>query len=312
MSTTFFIFLIICKLYNLIIQNRRSQHSKFSEHSERKKEGRTNLAKKENTTPVTTEAIVDGENVKAEVTMNAPVTPIDLKEQKKEYNRLIGLIKKEYKKVETSSLGIAFALHQIYKEELFRIEGFKNISECGEEHFNLGKTSVNAFINVIERFAKVDENGNTIYGNEQGICEQFEKFTWSKLCLLTSVPEEYLDQFDSTMTAKQIRDKKGEIAKLISNNDEPKLIEDAEAPKTTDIVEQTEAEADTEVEADDREEMAKKCLLPLFSCSTMAEFKALLENKELLLAIEMQIDKLEKGITKDKVPHIEIMFTYID
>ena len=75
------------------------------------------MAKKEN---IETTATVNAEEVKAEV-MNPPVTAIDLKERKKEYNRLVGLIKKEYKKVENSSLGIAFALHQIYTEEMYRI-----------------------------------------------------------------------------------------------------------------------------------------------------------------------------------------------
>lgn len=242
------------------------------------------------------------------------VTAIDLKEQKKDYNRLVGLIKREYGKVETSSLNIAFALHQIYNEELFRLDGFKNISECGEEHFNLGKTTVNGFINVVERFGKVDENGNIIYGKEQGIIEQFEKFTWSKLCLLTSVPDEYLGEFDSSMTAKEIRKKKEEIAKQISANENPELIE-AEAEKTeAGMPEHDEAEAEETAEAENngKEEMARRCIVPLYSCTTMEEFKALLENKELLLAMGLHVDKLNKDIAKDKVPHIEVMFTYID
>ena len=266
------------------------------------------MAKKEN---IETNATVNGEEAKAEI-MNVPVEAIDLKEQKKEYNRLIGLIKKEYKKVENSSLGIAFALHQIYYKEMYRIDGFKNISECGEELFNLGKTTVNGFINVVEKFGKTDKAGNILYGSEQGIMEQFEKFSWSKLCLLVSVPTEYLDQFDSSMTAKQIRDKKAEIAKLISDNSESPLIEDTEAGKeNTDIIEQTEAEAHEEADVADKEEMSRR-YLPICSCTTMAEFKALLENKELLLAIEMQVDRLSKDIAKDKVPHIEVVFTYID
>ena len=268
------------------------------------------MAKKEN---IETNVTVNGEEAKAEI-MNAPVEAIDLKEQKKEYNRLIGLIKKEYKKVENSSLGIAFALHQIYYKEMYRIDGFKNISECGEELFNLGKTTVNGFINVVEKFGKTDEAGTILYGSEQGIMEQFEKFSWSKLCLLVSVPTEYLDQFDSSMTAKQIRDKKAEIAKLISGNSESQLIEDAEADKEySGITEQTEAEADenAEAETDDKEEMSRR-YLPICSCTTMAEFKALLENKELLVAMGIQVDKLGQGIAKDKVPHIEVVFTYID
>lgn len=248
------------------------------------------------------------------VAMPAPVAVIDLKEQKKDYNRLVGLIKREYGKVETSSLNIAFALHQIYTEELFRIDGFKNISECGEEHFNLGKTTVNSFINVIERFGKTDADGKIIHGKEQGIVEDFEKFTWSKLCLLTSVPDEYLTEFDSSMTAKQIREKKAEIVKLINNSEEPKLIEDAE--NNTDVEKRASAgndEADESATDDaDAEEALKRCIIPLYSCTSMEELRALLGNDELLSAMAKHIDKLNKGIAEEKLPHIEVMFTYLD
>lgn len=260
--------------------------------------------------------IEDTTNIQQEeetTVMPAPVAVIDLKEQKKDYNRLVGLIKREYGKVETSSLSIAFALHQIYTEELYRIDGFKNISECGEEHFNLGKTTVNSFINVIERFGKVDANGNIIHGKEQGIVEDFEKFTWSKLCLLTSVPDEYLEQFDSSMTAKQIREKKAEIAKLINDNEEPKLIEDVD--KTKDSKESEETDANSSEDSDETEnadEIAKRCVVPLYSCTTMEELKALLGNAELLTAMGKHIDKLNKDIAKGKLPHIEVMFTYLD
>lgn len=267
----------------------------------------------------TNENVVSSETKNTEIISTPSVTAIDLKEQKKDYNRLVGLIKREYVKVEKSSLTIAFALHHIYVDELFRIDGFKNISECGEEHFNLGKTTVNAFINVIERFAKVDENGHIIHGDGQGIKEDFEKFSWSKLCLLTSVPDEYLGEFYSSMTAKEIREKKAEIAKLISCNDESNIIEANE-----DVVsngksghdkigaDESGADASADDEEPNAEEMARRCLVPLYSCTTMEEFENLFDNKELLFAMGLHVDKLCRDIAKDKIPHIEVMFTYID
>lgn len=251
---------------------------------------------------------------KNEIMPTPSVTAIDLKEQKKNYNSLIGLIKREYAKVEKSSLSIAFALHHIYKEELFRIDGFNNISECGEEHFNLGKTTVNSFINVVEKFGKKDDKGNVLYNEQQGIREDMEKFSWSKLCLLTSVPDIFLHEFDSSMTAKEIREKKAEIAKLISADENGDVIDTPEDEPTTDKSEHDSSEAsDTEEqEQENEEEMAKRCIVPLYSCTTMEEFKKLLENEELLLAMGMHVDKLSKDIAKDKVPHIEVMFTYID
>lgn len=238
------------------------------------------------------------------------VEPINLKEQKKEYNRLVGLIKREYGKVENSSLNIAFALHQIYSQELYLHDGFKNISECGEEHFNLGKTTVNAFINVIEKFGKRDENGCILYGKDQTIIEEFEKFTWSKLCLLTSVPNEYLELFDSSMTAKQIREKKQEIAKLITSNEETKVIEEAEVG-TEEVLPTESNEESEEVEADETADNSnRRGIIPLRSCCSIEELKDVCADEALMFAMKLQFEKLCKEIGTDKIPHIEIMFTF--
>lgn len=240
------------------------------------------------------------------------VEPVNLKEQKKEYNRLVGLIKKEYGKVENSSLNIAFALHQIYSQELYLHDGFKNISECGEEHFNLGKTTVNAFINVIEKFGKRGEDGNLLYGKEQSIMEEYEKFTWSKLCLLTSVPNEYLELFDSSMTAKQIREKKQEIAKLITTNEESKVIEEAETETTIEepATEESEATETDEAEADDTTN--RRGIIPMRSCCSVEELKDFCLDEANMFAMKMQFDKFCKEYGTDKLPHIEIMFTFND
>lgn len=281
--------------------------------------------KLENTKAVETTSTIVGNGTEEKVTATVEPTvtdkteekellmvePINLKEQKKEYNRLVGLIKKEYGKVENSSLNIAFALHQIYSQELYLHDGFKNISECGEEHFNLGKTTVNSFINVIEKFGKRDENGNILYGKEQSITEEFEKFTWSKLCLLTSVPCEYLGLFDNSMTAKQIREKKQEIAKLITSNEEPKVIDEAETePSETVKSETTETEtveSDSENESD---ETNRKGIIPMRSCCSVEELKEVCADETLMFAMKLQFEKLSKEFGADKLPHIEIVFTF--
>lgn len=241
------------------------------------------------------------------------VEPINLKEQKKDYNRLIGLVKREYSKVEISSLNIAFALHQIYSQELYLHDGFKNISECGEEHFNLSKTTVNAFINVIEKFAKRDEKGNVLYGKEQAIIEEYEKFTWSKLCLLTSVPAEYLDEFYSSMTAKQIREKKAEISKRITANEESKIIEDAEAEENASTA--VDAEESENADAEENGEIesgTRRGIIPMRSCCSVNELKEICSDDAYMFAMNLQFEKFCKEYGTDKFPHIEIMFTFAE
>lgn len=234
-----------------------------------------------------------------------------LTEQKKEYNRLVGLVKKEYGKVETSSLNIAFALHQIYAQELYLIDGFKNISECGEEQFNLGKTTVNSFINVVDRFGKIDDDGNIIYGKDQGIIDKFEKFTWSKLCLLTSVPDQYLDQFYSSMTAKQIREKKADIVKLINKSDESKLIDDSDAaisiPSQSDLTVH-----DDFINSEIRDDLINKHSISLYSFTSIEELRPLLLDNDLISSIENRVDRLNNDTDNRRLFHIEVVLSYSD
>lgn len=143
---------------------------------------------------------------------------------KKEYNRLVGSISKEYGKVEASSLKIAFALYEIYHGEMYEIDGYKNIYDFGMERFNLSRGTTNNFINIIKKFGLRGEDGEVICGKESGLFEEYEKFTFSKLCLLVSVPDEYLPEFYSTMTAREIREKKEEISKRLKCENEHNLI----------------------------------------------------------------------------------------
>ena len=229
---------------------------------------------------------------------NNELKTVDKKEiatMKKDYNKLVGLITKEYAKVESSSLNIAFALHEIHKCKYYEIDGFKNIYEFGEDRFNLARGTVNGFINVIEKFSFVDEEGN------KRLKEEFAGFTFSKLCMLVSVPTEYLSEFYSTMTAKEIRDKKSEIAKRIESKEED-TIPFAEGEDISEALN----------EQDEADDNFKRCYLNIISFSSFAEMVEAFRNDDFVNSYMKNFKAVAKEIPSGITPSISIGFSYIN
>ena len=67
-------------------------------------------------------------------------------EEKRVYTRFKKQIDKAYDSAEKSYLEIAFALHSIYNEKLYRLDNFKNIYEFAQANYNIKKTSSSTFV----------------------------------------------------------------------------------------------------------------------------------------------------------------------
>ncbi|MDO5836978.1 MAG: hypothetical protein Q4P17_10755 [Methanobacterium sp.] len=152
-------------------------------------------------------------------------------DEKRRYKSLCNRISKEYSNVENSSLKISFYLYEIYKKKYFSIGDFKNIYDFAYYHFGLSRATCNNFINVIEKFALKDESGNVILNDENKLIDGFERFAFSKLCLLVSVNlslEDILKIFDPVMSARTIREKKRELKGLSAGSDKVEIDDEDE------------------------------------------------------------------------------------
>lgn len=243
-------------------------------------------------------------------------TTTDIKQataaQKKQYNSLVGAIMKEYDKVEASSLKIAFALHEIYQNGFYEYDGFKNIYEFGADRFNLAKGTVNNFINIVEKFALRDANGEIVTGKESGLIPEMEKFSFSKLCLLVSVPSEYWTEFYSAMTAKEIREKKAEIAKRIEAEENGGLLEAEEESADTDVMNppETDADAETEQAEDAAEDERKHCFLGVMSCTDFSEMATKLSDTAFVKMLSEQLEAFKQKLPSGTVTKVTIGLTY--
>ncbi len=254
---------------------------------------------------------------KKKIVMPVPTETLSPIAVKKRYNSLIGVITKEYTKVETSTLKIAYALQEIYSTKMYEGE-YKNIYELGAEKFNLAKGTINNFINVVERFALRDENGAILRDKEAEIKEEMKGYTWTKLCMLVSVPEEYLSMFHIGMTCSEIREKKAEVASLISNEAPTNIIDcDAKEIETDGSDEATEAEEpETENEEPENEEpenddFLKRAFLPFIGCFEVKDLIEQFKSEEFQAHLASEYEKLRLTIPAGTKPQILVGLSYI-
>lgn len=243
----------------------------------------------------------------------ATVDKKELEVQKKEYNKLVGGLLREYGKCKTSFLKIAFMLHEVYNRKLYEFDDYKNIYEFGDDRLNMSRGTVNNFINIVEKFGKRDTAGEIITGADAGLIEDFEKFTFSKLALIVSVPQEYWSEFYSAMTVKQIREKKQEIAKLIEKDPENGLLEASDSdmedamnsPEASDTTEDADGDG-----TDTTEDAGKHCFLHILSCTSLSEMAEKLTDKNIISMLCAQLDKFTQTLPEGTITNVSIGLTY--
>ena len=131
-------------------------------------------------------------------------------EDKRLYRRCVSSIEREYKKVESSSLNIAFLLYSVYAKKLYKIDSYKNIYDFAKDKFELARGTTNNFINICERFGVKDDQGFVT-----ALQEQYKDYGMSKLSVLLNCPDSFIEQCDPVMSVRTIREMKREYTDLL-------------------------------------------------------------------------------------------------
>lgn len=108
--------------------------------------------------------------------MNPPEDIVTV-EDKKEFQKLDGIIYDSMENISKSGYAVAFAIHTIYTKKLYRVDGYKNVYNYVLERYGLSRTTCNDFINMVDRFGKISGNEEEciteirpeyeLYGNSQ-------------------------------------------------------------------------------------------------------------------------------------------------
>lgn len=130
------------------------------------------------------------------------------------YNKLVKGIASELQKVEKSYLVMAFQVHHVYVQNLYQIDGYKNIYEWSADKFKLARGTTNNYINICEKFGTILADGTC-----KALKPAYAEFSSSQLILMLSMDDETRDLISSDMTIKQIKEKKKAAEKSDGDGD---------------------------------------------------------------------------------------------
>lgn len=134
--------------------------------------------------------------------MNAPVNEtVALPYTAKEVKTRGLAIRNELKKVDSAFERIAFNLYWFYENKAFETVGYKNIYDMASKEFGIARGTTSNFINVVDRFAERDENGNII----EKISDNYKNFKSSQLIVMLGKSDEELKEIDADMSVREIK-----------------------------------------------------------------------------------------------------------
>ena len=148
------------------------------------------------------------------------------------YRDSLDIIKEESVKIQKSFVKIGWYLKHIQDNELYREDGYENISECAAEQFGYSQSTVSRFIAICEKFSKDH--------NSPELDERYSGFDKSQMMEMLPMSPEQLESVTPDMTVRQIRDiKDSRRGKQKDENDakETKEAEEEKLPGQTSIEE---------------------------------------------------------------------------
>lgn len=111
------------------------------------------------------------------------------------YNKL----QKAVDSMEQNYLETAFALYPIYKHELYKLAGYKNIAQFASALFGISKSTCYNGISICDEFGVI-ENGQV-----KSLHSKFKKYSTSQLCVLLTVPQDKRSRFKPEMSVAQMK-----------------------------------------------------------------------------------------------------------
>jgi hypothetical protein len=126
--------------------------------------------------------------------------------EKNLYKKLNKQIANAYASAEKAYFQIACALYEINKKSLFRAEKYKNITDFSSTVYGMKSTQTYAYINIVETFGKINEDGSCTE-----LKEEYKDFTPSKLARMVDIPVKYLSWVKPEWTVKEITEFKNNV-----------------------------------------------------------------------------------------------------
>lgn len=161
-------------------------------------------------TKETREALAEVEKLEGEVEMTKPKKQAPATVQKREvdkktmteYRKRTQIIKKQIGNIENSFLTIAFQLHWIKRNNMYKANGSKNIYEFAENEYGLGKTTCCNLICIVDNFAERKDNGEIM----EEIKPCYKNFKASQLVAMIGMSQDGIKQITENMSVRKINE----------------------------------------------------------------------------------------------------------
>lgn len=145
------------------------------------------------------------------------------------YRDSVDVIKEESVKIQKSFVKIGWYLKHIQDNELYREDGYANISECAAEQFGYSQSTVSRFIGICEKFSKNH--------NSPELDEKYAGFDKSHMIEMLPMSLEQLEEVKPDMTVRQIRDLKERAKEKATDTKKVDKAEESAIPGQTSIEE---------------------------------------------------------------------------
>lgn len=116
-------------------------------------------------------------------------------------------INKTLSKIKEDFIYIGFLLWEVREYKFYLSKGYESVVDYAEKELNFKKTSTYNFISVCEKFSSKKDNGNPTINLDM----KYKDFNFSQLVEIKTLPVEQLESFNSSMSNRDIKDKKKEL-----------------------------------------------------------------------------------------------------
>lgn len=119
-------------------------------------------------------------------------------------------------RVKTDFMYIGLLLWEVNNYKSYEVKGYKSVVEYADKEFGFKQASTYNFISICDRFSRKNKGYPTVY-----LDDKFKDFNFTQLVEIKSLSDDDIKKIDSSMSKREIREKKKELKK----NKSEKIIE---------------------------------------------------------------------------------------
>lgn len=164
-----------------------------------------------------------------------PKLPAISKEDKERYAECVLTFQTAWNESQKTVLKAAFALYEINVHGLYRVGGFKNMTEFGQKVFGLSKSTTYNLIDIVDRFGAKIEAGKPV----TEIAEKYSGYSQSQLGVMVGHTDDELAAITPDMS---VRDIKAALKKSKPEEETAKKEEERDAKGKSGLDDQTPSE----------------------------------------------------------------------